>query len=244
MDPRWLPGQELKRLARYRLFCLPYAGGGAAIYRNWRYTAPDRIQVCALELPGRASRLREMPFSRLAPLVKELAASLEDGLDQPFALFGHSMGGLIAFELARTLREQGAPKSAHLFISAAAPPGTVPDHPQVHGATEADIKRRLRDMNGTPEELLADEELMTIMMPVLRADFAVIETYEYQDEPPLDVPITVFGGLSDRVVPPASLAGWRGQSALASRLKLFPGDHFFLHSAATDVLGAIAHELS
>jgi surfactin synthase thioesterase subunit len=99
-------------------------------------------------------------------------------------------------------------------------------------------------MNGTPEELLADEELMTIMMPVLRADFAVIETYEYQDEPPLDVPITVFGGLSDRVVPPASLAGWRGQSALASRLKLFPGDHFFLHSAATDVLGAIAHELS
>jgi surfactin synthase thioesterase subunit len=244
MDPRWLPGQELKPLARYRLFCLPYAGGAAAIYRTWRYAAPGHIQVCALELPGRGSRSREMPFSRLAPLVKELAASLEDGLDQPFALFGHSMGGLIAFELARTLREQGAPAPVHLFVSATASPGTVPHHPPVHTAPEADIKQRLRDLNGTPEELLADEELMAMMMPVLRADFAVLETYEYSEEPPLEVPITVFGGLSDRVVSPAALAGWRGQSALASRLRLFPGGHFFIHSAAADILGAIAHALS
>src|SRR5208283_1063811 len=92
MDRRWLPGQELTSPARYRLFCLPYAGGAAAIYRSWRHAAPSHIQVCALELPGRGSRLRETPYSSLEPLVKELAVSLGGALDQPFALFGHSMG--------------------------------------------------------------------------------------------------------------------------------------------------------
>ncbi len=243
MDRRWLPGQELMSPAKYRLFCLPYAGGAAAIYRSWRRAAPGHIQVCALELPGRGSRSRETPYSSLEPLVKELAVSLGGALDQPFALFGHSMGALIAFELARALREQGAPQPAHLFVSAAASPDTAQDGPPVHNRTDAQIMRKLRELNGTPEELLADEELMTLMMPVIRADFALLETYGYREEPPLDVPLTVFGGRSDPAVPPGALAGWRRQSAVGSRLRFFPGDHFFLHSAAAGVLGEIAHAL-
>ena len=243
MDRRWLPGHELTPLAEYRLFCLPYAGGAAAIYRNWRYAAPGHIQVCALELPGRGSRSRETPFRSMAPLVKELAAALEDALDRPFALFGHSMGGLIAFELARTLREQGAPQPMQLFVSAAAAPGTVSPEPPLHRAAEADIRQRLRTLNGTPEELLADDELMTLMLPVLRADFAILETYEYRDEPPLDVPITVFAGQRDRTVPPAAVSGWRTQSTRGSQVRIFPGDHFFLNSAAGDILGEITHAL-
>jgi medium-chain acyl-[acyl-carrier-protein] hydrolase len=244
MDRRWLPGQELKPHARYRLFCLPYAGGAAHVYRQWRHLAPAHIQVCAVELPGRGSRSRETPFTRLAPLVKELAVSLEGTLDRPFALFGHSMGGLIAFELARTLREQRAPEPAHLFVSATASPGTPPGKAPVHDVPEADFIQRLRDLNGTPEELLRDEELMALMMPVLRADFALFETYEYREAPPLTVPITAFGGEADTAVSPTALAGWRGQSASGSRLRFFPGGHFFLHSAAADVLGAITHALS
>jgi surfactin synthase thioesterase subunit len=243
VDRRWLAGPVPSPYAELRLFCLPYAGSGAVVYRDWPSVVPERVQVCPIELPGRGSRNGEAAFTRLAPLANALAKALEGALDRPFALFGHSMGGLVAYELARTLRRAGGPQPVHLFVSATAAPGTAPAQPLVHCAAERDVKHRLRELNGTPREVLENEELMELMLPTIRADFAVLETYQYREEPPLPVPITVFGGTQDRAVPLANLNGWRGHSAVGCRLRLFPGDHFFLHSAAAEVIHAVSQIL-
>jgi medium-chain acyl-[acyl-carrier-protein] hydrolase len=242
VDGQWLV-QEQGPHAEVRLFCLPYAGGGASTYHGWQGVAPRHIQVCALELPGRGRLIRSPPFSRLAPLVRALVTSIEAAPDYPFALFGHSMGGLIAFELARSLRERGGPQPAHLFVSATAAPCTPSTGSLVAGATDAELKKKLRDLNGTPEALLENEALMALILPTFRADFSVLETYQYREEPPLAVPITVFGGVSDPLVKPSDLDGWHRQSTGGSGLRFFPGDHFFVHSASTDVMGAIANAL-
>lgn len=240
----WVANQEPDLYASLRLICLPYAGGSASIYRSWQDAAPDHIQVCPVELPGRGIRAREAPFTRLAPLVRQLADALDEFLDRPFAIFGHSMGGIVAFELARALRRQGGPQADHLFISAANAPGSPRTRPMIHNASVEDLKKELRALNGTPQLLLEDEELMSLVLPSLRADMSVIETYEYRAEPPLELPVTVFGGTADMIVPPSELAGWRNQSSQEFRLQLFPGDHFFLHGAARSLLGAIADALT
>ena len=240
MDRPSRGGQELTPHAELRLFCLPYAGGSAVAFQSWKRLAPRQIEVHPLELPGRGTRGREAPLRRLAPLVRELANTVEASLDRPYALFGHSLGGLVAFELARDLRARGCPAPEHLFVSATAAPGTPRTWPLIHCAPDAAVKQELRVLGGTPPELLDNDELMELVLPVLRADFSVIETYEYREEPPLAVPITVFGGRSDPVVTPASLAGWRQHSSAACRLRLFPGGHFFVHSATADLVATVA----
>ena len=199
--------------------------------------------MCAVELPGRGTRIHEPPYRRLTPLVRALASSLEPYLDRPFAIFGHSMGGLLGFELARTLRDRGQPQPAHLFVSGMSVPGAARTRPAIHGAPDEDVKRELRVLGGTPRELLDDDELMSLMLPTLRADFSVLETYEHRPGPPLAVPITVFGGLSDPAVPSAGLPGWRAQPVLGARVHLFPGGHFFLHAAAGAVVRSVASAL-
>lgn len=239
----WLGQDVTDSGAAFRLFCLPYAGGGAAIYHGWHAIAPDHIQVCAIELPGRGHRMAEAPFQRLVPMVRALASALRPLLDQPFAIFGHSMGGLIAFELARALRASGMPSPAHLFVSAIAAPGTLSTWHALRDAPDGEVKEELRALEGTPAALLENDDLMAVMLPIVRADFTVLETYEYRPDRPLDVPITVFGGMSDHVVPPWNLTGWRRESTRGSRLQMFPGGHFFLQSAANDVVAAIGRTL-
>jgi medium-chain acyl-[acyl-carrier-protein] hydrolase len=163
--------------------------------------------------------------------------------DWPYAIFGHSMGGLIAFELTRALRAAGRPQPVHLFVSAIEAPGTPALRPRLGSAPDAEVKRALRSLNGTPPALLDNDELMALMMPVVRADFSVLETYEFREEPPLSMPITVFGGRSDQAVPPSVLSGWHRQSSRGARLQLFPGGHFFLQSAESDVVRAVARAL-
>nr|BFE74686.1 alpha/beta fold hydrolase [Actinoplanes digitatis] len=243
MTEPWFWARQERPAAVTRLVCLPYAGGIASAYRTWESLVPRHMEVCPVELPGHGARMSEEPFHRLQPLVHALADALEPLLDRPCALFGHSMGGLVAFELARLLRRRGWPAPCHLFISATPAPLRRRDPVGGHDASDAGLKARLRTLNGTPHEVLENDELMALALPVLRADFAVLETYEYQEEPPLKVPITVFGGIDDRTVRPQELEGWRAQST-SSRVRLLPGDHFFIHDLAPELMGLVVEHLT
>lgn len=229
--------------AGLRLFCFPYAGGRASIFRTWPDSLPMTIEVCSVELPGRASRLNEPPFTRLLPLVQALADALSPHLYKPFAFFGHSLGALVSFELARQLRAQGAPAPVHLFVSGVGAPHIRNPDSAVHGLPEPQLKDKLRRLNGTPTAVLEHAELMQIMLPILRADFAIYETYAYADEPPLGCPISVFGGVQDRAVSRERLEAWRDQTSTSFSLRMLPGDHFFIHTAQSLLLRMLSQEL-
>jgi medium-chain acyl-[acyl-carrier-protein] hydrolase len=225
-----------------RLFCLPYAGGGTVSFRGWSDALPH-LEVCPIQLPGRERRLSEAPFSQLDLLLPALTAALLPYLNQPYALFGHSMGGLIAFELVRALRHQNYSQPVHLFIAGCRPPQLPNLNPILHNLPDAAFLKELHRYNGTPEAVLANTELMELLLPTLRADFTLVETYAYQAELPLTCPISVFGGLQDNIVVPELLAAWQAQTTAAFTKHLLPGDHFFLHSEQSCLLRLLAAKL-
>jgi len=238
----WIVFRKSKPNARFRLFCFPYAGGGASIYRSWSEDLPE-IEVCPVQLPGRESRLREKPFTHISNLVEAAAEALLPHLNMPFALFGHSMGALISFELIRHLRRLKGPSPVHFFVSAHRAP-QIPDlDPPIHQLPDAELMENLRELNGTPEAVLQNAELMQMLLPLLRADFGVCETYAYADEEKLDCPISVFGGLEDREVTSEDLNKWRDQTHGAFKQRMLPGNHFFLQDAKKTLLQALYRDL-
>ncbi|OUC11712.1 MAG: putative thioesterase [Alkalinema sp. CACIAM 70d] len=230
--------------APLRLFCLPYAGGSALNFRSWVNQLPTTIEVCPIELPGRGLRLQEPAFDQLQPLVQAIGEALLPTLDRPFILFGHSMGGLICFEFARWLRRQGARSPIHLLISGRRAPQIAATMPLRYNLPEPEFLAALHRLNGTPQAILEHPELMKLLLPTLRADFSVVETSVYTPEPPLDCPITVFGGWDDPETSLVGLQAWRVQTQQSFRLELLPGDHFFLHSAQSQLLTLIRQILS
>lgn len=240
----WVTYPKPNPHASLRLFCFPYAGGGALSFRGWPDRLPPTIEVCPIELPGRGMRLREAPFTRLSLLVEAIAQSLLPHLDKPFAFFGHSMGALISFELARLLLRANGCSLTHLFISGRRAPQIPEPKPPIHRLPETEFLEELRHLNGTPEAVLANEELMQLLLPTLRADFAVLETYTYRLEPPLNYPITAFGGLQDPDVSCEMLGAWRDQTSTTFSLQMLPGDHFFLHTAQPLLLQSLNQALN
>jgi medium-chain acyl-[acyl-carrier-protein] hydrolase len=240
----WLVCPRPDPAAVLRLFCFPYAGGGAGVYRRWPAAMPAGVEVCAVQLPGREGRLRETPFNRMGPLVDALAAALRPHLDRPFAFFGHSMGALLAFELARRLRREGLPGPLHLFVSGRRPPQDPDREERLHGLSDAQLRDALRRLGGTPREVLEHDEMMRLLTPMLRADLAVVETYRHEPAPPLDCPVTVLGALDDPKAPAEGLPGWAGHTRGPFRVRTLPGNHFFLHSAEAQVLGVVSQELT
>jgi len=239
----WITCRKPIPQARLRVFCFPYAGSGVSIFRAWSDSLPAEVEVCPVQLPGRGTRLMEPPFTRLSPLIQALAQALFPLLDKPFAFFGHSLGALVSFELARQLRRQYAVQPVRLFISADRAPQIPNRDPPIHSLSEGEFLVELRRLNGTPREVLEDEELRQIMLPLLRADFAVYETYGYSTEPPLNCPISAFGGSQDHRVSRSDLEAWRDQTSVSFSLRMFPGDHFFLNTTQPPLLGALSQEL-
>lgn len=241
----WLSCPKPNPAASVRLFCFPYSGAAASVYYPWADLLPPAIEVCPVQLPGHGTRLREPLATRLAPQVEALAAGLAPAFDRPFAFFGHSMGALLSFELARTLRRQGRPGPMHLFVSGHGAPHLPDRNPPLHALPDDQFVAKLRELNGTPEEVLRHQELLQLLTPILRADFAVCETYVYQPEPPLDCPISAYGGLGDGYVNRDELAAWQAQTTGRFSLRMFPGDHFYLNNPSnrTHLLMALAREL-
>ena len=239
----WIKSPKPNPQASVRLFCFPYAGGSSMIFRTWSDSLPTTVEVCPIELPGRLSQMRLAPFTRLEPLVGEIAQALLPYLDKPFAFFGHSMGGLVSFEVARLLRREYKMCPVHLFVSGRRAPQIPPPSPPIHALPDTEFILEMRRFNGTPQAVLENTELMQLLIPTIRADFAVLETYVYTDEPTLDCPISVFGGLQDQEVSYKNLQAWQEQTNAAFSLQMFEGDHFFLHSAQSLLLQSLSQEL-
>jgi len=238
----WIDRAQVNSPARTRLFCFPYVGGGSWIYRGWSEDGGKEVEIIPVELPGRDRRLWEEPYSDLPPLVGALADMLPQ--DKPFAFFGHSMGALIAFELTRELQRRGSKLPFCLFVSGSSAPHVPRTSPPRHLLPDAELVAELRDLGGTPEEVLQDSGMMELFLPTIRADFAVVETYQYAPSNVLDCPIIALHGDQDRETTRNDALAWRLHASSAFRLHRFQGDHFFLHSAKGAILGLIKNAVS
>ncbi|MGJ4889074.1 thioesterase II family protein [Bradyrhizobium sp. HKCCYLRH3099] len=223
-----------------RLFCLPHAGGSATVYARWKRLLPSWIDVVPLELPGRGARMDEPLHTDLSVLADQLAAELIGAkLASPYVLFGHSLGGLIGFELAHRLLALGAPRPRLLIVSGTEAPAMRDDSRWREPLGDDELRSELLRLDGTPREVFASREIMQGALPVLRADFLMCGTYVYQRRHQLPCPIHVFGGDRDETRPDA-LAGWRAETAASFAMDMLPGGHFFLYDEPADVLKRLA----
>lgn len=239
----WIAYRKPNPRARIRLFCFPYAGSSAVIFHDWANHLPQEIDVCPVQLPGRGTRHHELPFTHLAPLILALGRFLKPYLDMPYVFFGHSMGALLSFELLRELRRQRMREPLHLFVSGRGAPQIPDPNPHLSKLPNHEFIKELRRYKGTPEVVLRNKEMMAIFFPLLRADFAVCETYVYRPQPPLDCPVTAFGGYKDETVSTGNLMSWQAQTETVFKHFLFPGDHFFIHENQQSLLQTLSQEL-
>ncbi|MHB9796211.1 thioesterase II family protein [Pseudomonas sp. MT3] len=219
-----------------RLLCLPYSGASAMVYARWKRQLPVWVDVRPVELPGRGRRFAENLQTDLRGLADQLAGEVAAHLEQPYALFGHSLGGLLAFELAHALRQRGLPTPQALFASAASAPSCRDSHCELaEEQSDAQLIERMRRLGGTPEAVFADEEMLRLTLPVMRADFLLCGRYDYRRRPQLSCPIHVFGGKADRISV-ESLSAWQDETRAGFSLEMLDGGHFFLNSSEARLL--------
>jgi len=240
----WIVVPRSNPRARVRLFCFPYGGGGTSTFRTWPQSLPDAVEVCGVQLPGRENRLREAPYTDVPGVVQTLAEVLRPCLTLPFAFFGHSLGAFIGFELARQLRRRNVNGLIHLFVSGQRAPQIPDTAPQLYSLPDDQfIAQMVRRYEGIPLIVRQNAEMMKVLMPMLRADLTMHDTYAYTEDRPLDCPITCFGGQQDPETTNETLAAWREQTRSHFKLRMFLGDHFFIQSKQVDVLQALSEEL-
>jgi medium-chain acyl-[acyl-carrier-protein] hydrolase len=225
------------------LVCLHAAGATSAMFAEFAEHLRDRLAVTAPDLPGRGSSYDRPPFRRVDEAVAHLLPSLRGLPDRGYGLFGYSMGALIGFELARALHETGDALPAALFVAAARAPQIPPREPPVHRLGDDDVLRELVRFQGTTPELLADRELMALVLPRLRADFELCETYVYRPGPRLPLPVHAFGGRTDEKISAADLAAWSEVAEPASTSEQWAGGHFFIQQSGEMMAERIAMSL-
>lgn len=240
--PSWIVRPRPRPEARLKLFCAPHAGGGPHTYHSWPATLPEWVEVCSLLPPGRGNRFLEAPLERMDDLVSQAVPALEPELDRPFAFFGHSMGGMIGFALAREIQRRGLGSPVALFVSGCNAPQFPEDDPLHHMPHERFVQE-MRDLNSAPPEVWANEELMELLLPALRADCMLSETYLYQGPCDLDCPIVAFDGVDDPLTFDDQIEGWSAQTSGPFTVHRIPGDHFFLDSAKAELLGLLTRHL-
>lgn len=239
----WLDCSSASNSVQSRLFCMPSVGEDGAVFRSWSSEVPPVTEVCAVQLPGRGKRMREPLVRRMDALIPSLVDALRDRLDLPFAIFGHGLGALIAFELARALRRMSLPQPARLFLSGHRAPNLPSRFEDIHGMEESAFREELRRRTDVPAEVLEHEELMALVSPMLRADFEVEETYTFSAEDPIDVPFTIIGGIADETVNESERQAWREHTRAAFRVEMLPGDRFYPRAQREQLLRTISREL-
>jgi len=237
--PAWWVVPAVRREAAVRLFCFPYAGGSGPVYHRLTQAMPAEIEVVSLQVPGRGFRLREPPSRDLGALLAAIEETMAPRLDRPYALFGHSFGALMAFEVARRLRRSGQPAPLHLFASAApAPAATCGLRVSTDLAAPA-FWKAVHELYGMPAQVLVDPELLDLVVPPLKADLQLMASYRYQPEAPLAAPITAFFGSRDPRVDRAAAEEWRAETTAAFAVHEVPGPHLYLTDAPAELAGGV-----
>jgi surfactin synthase thioesterase subunit len=241
-DPeRWFVRYVRRPDADVQLFCLPYAGAGASAFRAWPAAFGPRVEVVAVQLPGRENRIRE-PLTIDAAAI---ASAITAAADRPFAIFGHSLGGRLGFEVARAMRRAGQPMPERLYPSASRAPDEDAEGPLdgLSRLPDDELLDRLSAAGGFPAAVLEMPELLELVLPVVRADLCWVDDYRYVPEPPLDLPVLAFAGEDDEGAPPERMVGWRRQTTAAGGLRTLPGGHFYLHERLPELVALIEADL-
>lgn len=240
-----MPFRRPRPQARLRLFCFPYSGSGASIYRSWNDALAPDVELCAVQLPGRETRFKEPAATDMGGLVEQVADGIEPLLDQPFAVFGHSFGALVSFELCHELRSRGFPRPEHLFVSGRQAPHLTYPRAPIHQLGDEAFSDEMRRLNGTPEFVLSNPGLLAVAIGIVRADYTVCETYRFADgRPLLECPVTALGGTADPETTIDDVEGWARHTHGDFEARMIPGDHFFVHAQQPLVLAAVSDRLS
>jgi medium-chain acyl-[acyl-carrier-protein] hydrolase len=244
MSAPWLPFHRPRADSRLRLFCFPYAGAGASLFRPWAEVLPAGMELCAVQLPGREARLSEPPFTSMLALMGALDEALAPLLEErPFAFFGHSLGALLAFELTRHLRRRGGPVPRYLFVSGAPGPGLPRSGPPLHALPEPEFLQAVRLLSGGSDAVLGNAEFADVWGRLMRADLQLAETYQLLPEPVLDVPIAAFGGVADPTVSREELATWSEQTRGGFSQHMLPGGHLFVRASYPSIIRVLWQKL-
>lgn len=244
---RWLGGDAGVSTAgaAVRLFCFAHAGGGAAFFRPWRRGLAPDIDVRPVVLPGRESRLRELPYRRIEPLLEPLCAALMPHLDRPYALFGHSVGAILAYEVARRFSAGGgSPAPLCLLVSGRRAPRLATSRRLFGPLTEAELLVAIGALGGTPPEVLEEPRLVGALLPALRCDLELNESYRPLPGPRLRCPVAAYMGAADPEVDRSELLSWHEESSGGFTMRVFAGDHFYLKGDRPDVRSAIRQDLA
>jgi surfactin synthase thioesterase subunit len=241
---QWVRFRSTPDQPQLRLLCFPFAGGTATNFRLWARHLPDHVEFCPVEYPGHGTRRAEPLINRIPKLVESAAAGLADEFDSPYALYGHSLGSIVAFELARHMTAAGKPP-AHLFVSGRKAPQLQRPHKDMHKMSDdAFVDAIMQRYGGIPQEVLDEPELLAMMMPMARADIEMYELYAYAPGEQLPCRISTFAGEEDHSHPPAELNAWNEQSVVGCTSSVLPGGHFFINTHKDLFLQRLSQQLN
>jgi len=222
---------------RATLFCFPFAGGGASAYNSWVQKMKDKVTVCPIQLPGREERIMEKPYNNMTDMLDELEETIWKCIRGPYAFWGHSMGGKIAYELERRMEKRG--KTAQCFLVSGSRIPSIPEPNPIYHLPDDEFKKALGRFEGTPKEILENQELLDFFLPMLRADFTMDETYHDKKLTVLQSPIEAFGGRKDREADEEAMKEWRKYTKRAFHCHMFEGGHFYIREQEEDVLSEV-----
>jgi medium-chain acyl-[acyl-carrier-protein] hydrolase len=240
---KWtVPVLGTRQAGEVRLLLFPFAGGGASAFHSWQSHFPAWIETYGVQYPGRETRWNDAKAPSIAQLVRSIADELMPAVTSPFAFLGHSLGGVIAFELARLLQKEGKDLPVHLFLAAVRPP-PLSLGKRIHHLPDPEFVRELETYGGLPQPILENREFLNLVVPVVKHDFRLCDEHAYVPGNPLPVPITVVGGLQDDKIPASDLASWSTQTSKDFSSELLPGHHFFLFDALAEIARLVSENL-